>query len=61
MTKKNKICVLGGGIWGGVIADILASKNSNEIVIWEFFKKYADILSAKRAHPNFQELKINKN
>ncbi len=60
MPKKTKICVLGGGIWGSVIADILASKPSNEIVIWEFFKHQADILNKKREHPNFKELKINK-
>ncbi len=60
MPKINKICVLGGGIWGGVIADILASKKSNDIVIWEFFKNYADILNKKRVHPNFRELKISK-
>ncbi|MCG2725829.1 MAG: NAD(P)H-dependent glycerol-3-phosphate dehydrogenase [Elusimicrobia bacterium] len=60
MPKKIKISVLGGGIWGSVIADILASKQSNEVIVWEFFKNYAYILNKKRAHPNFKELKINK-
>ena len=60
MAKKIKICVLGGGIWGGVIADILASKKSNDIIVWEFFKNYANILNKKRVHPNFKELKISK-
>lgn len=60
MPKKNKICVLGGGIWGSVMADILATKKSNDIIVWEFFKNYADILDKKRVHPNFKELKINK-
>ena len=60
MLRKNKICVLGGGIWGSVIADILATKKSNDIIVWEFFKKHADILNKKRLHPNFKELKINK-
>ncbi|MBU2530795.1 MAG: NAD(P)H-dependent glycerol-3-phosphate dehydrogenase [Elusimicrobia bacterium] len=60
MLKKNKICVLGGGIWGSVIADILATKQSNEIIVWEFFKEYADAMNKTRIHPNFKELKINK-
>lgn len=60
MPKKIKICILGGGIWGSVIADILASKQNNNVIIWEFFRHYADVLDKKREHPNFKELKINR-
>lgn len=59
MPGVDKICVIGGGIWGSVMADILASRVGGEVKIWEFVKENAFFMDKKRRHPNFRELRIN--
>lgn len=45
---KDKIVVVGAGSWGTALALVLASKESNDVYIWEYNKELAEILETER-------------
>jgi glycerol-3-phosphate dehydrogenase (NAD(P)+) len=54
--KKTDVCVLGGGMWGVVLAHRLA-ENGARVRLWEFVPHLADSLHKTRRHahiPNFR-------
>lgn len=50
MGKNNKICVLGAGLWGTVLARHLA-RGGRPVWLWEFFPGPAERLERSRRHP----------
>ncbi len=48
-ARKPDICVLGGGMWGVVLAQHLAHKGAR-VTLWEFVPAVADGLHASREH-----------
>ncbi len=58
MQKNNKIAVLGGGVWGTVIAQHLAV-NGQKVRLWEFFPDLATSLQRGRRHPHVPELTLD--
>ena len=60
MKKNIKIAVLGGGLWGTVLAQHLGSAGSKRNVwLWEFFAQAAEILRSKRRHPHIPGLRLD--
>lgn len=54
--KGNRISVLGGGLWGTVLADHLGRRGFS-VGLWEFFPELARSLEESRRHshiPNFE-------
>jgi glycerol-3-phosphate dehydrogenase (NAD(P)+) len=54
--KKTDVCVLGGGMWGVVLAHQLAQKGAR-VRLWEFVPHLAESLHKTRLHahiPNFR-------
>lgn len=58
MKQKNKIVIIGAGIWGTALAEIIASTKV-EVCLWEYFKDVAHQINALRSHPNLPGFKIN--
>ncbi len=49
-ARKSEVCVLGGGLWGVVLAHHLAQKGAR-VRLWEFAPRAAEQLHSSRAHP----------
>ena len=49
MTLRHKITVLGGGMWGCVLAQHLANKGA-QVRLWEFVPAVAESLKKTRRH-----------
>lgn len=61
MKKSIKITVLGGGLWGTVLAQHIASGNrKREVWLWEFFAKAAEFLRTKRRHPHIPGFRLDE-
>lgn len=60
MRKNNRITVLGGGLWGTVLAQHLAQKKAGAVVLWEFFPKAAETLQEKRTHSHLPGFILDK-
>lgn len=56
--QKNKIVIIGAGIWGTTLAEVIASTGI-EVCLWEYFKDVSHQINATRIHPNLPGLKIN--
>ena len=56
--KYNRICVLGGGLWGTALANHLAHRGSS-IRLWEVFPELAGRLEESRRHPHIPGLKLS--
>ncbi|MBI5631131.1 MAG: NAD(P)-dependent glycerol-3-phosphate dehydrogenase [Elusimicrobia bacterium] len=52
MADNLKITVLGGGLWGTVLADHLSRGGFGEVRLWEFVPKLAEGLARSRSHPH---------
>ncbi len=60
-VKLNKVSVLGGGVWGSVIAQHLAGLGM-EVTVWEYSKDLlAKINDAQGGHPNIPGFKFAPN
>ncbi|MBI4656183.1 MAG: NAD(P)-dependent glycerol-3-phosphate dehydrogenase [Elusimicrobia bacterium] len=60
MTKsrnKHKITVLGAGIWGTVMANLLAC-HGRKVCLWEFFKDVAGKIKSEGTHPDLPDLNL---
>ncbi|MFA6029258.1 MAG: NAD(P)H-dependent glycerol-3-phosphate dehydrogenase [Elusimicrobiota bacterium] len=56
-ARREKVCVLGGGIWGTALANHLAGKG-RPVVLWEYFAALAARLERTRRHPHIPDLRI---
>ncbi len=54
-----KICVLGSGTWGSVLANLLASYK-NEVYCWSKFDEEANLLNKTHVHKNLPNVTLNK-
>lgn len=50
MKRKTEIAVIGAGVWGSALADLLARKGYR-VLAWEYNKATARSLNQKRTHP----------
>jgi glycerol-3-phosphate dehydrogenase (NAD(P)+) len=50
MKKRIEISVIGAGMWGAVLANLLARKNQ-KVTAWEFKASTARSLNSRRTHP----------
>jgi glycerol-3-phosphate dehydrogenase (NAD(P)+) len=50
MKRKTEIAVIGSGVWGSALADLLARKGYR-VLAWEYNKATARSLNKKRTHP----------
>ena len=57
MAKNTKITVLGGGLWGTVLAHQLA-RGGREVLLWEFFPQAAKSLHRERVHPHIPDFRL---
>src|SRR5206468_1129648 len=55
--KPLKIAVLGGGLWGTVLAHHLARKGQ-PVWLWEFFQDLARNLQDSRKHPHIPDFEL---
>jgi len=59
-TKKhNRISVLGGGLWGTVLADHLA-RRGNPVTVWEFFPELARAMEESRKHAHIPKWELHE-
>ncbi len=55
-----RVSVIGAGGWGTALALVLNS-NGHKVILWEYFKEYAELLSKKRENEKFLKgIKIPK-
>lgn len=59
MGKNNKISVLGGGLWGTVLAHVLSRRG--DVWLWEFFGEAAEALRRSRKHPHIPGFTLDRN
>jgi glycerol-3-phosphate dehydrogenase (NAD(P)+) len=52
MQYGKKISIIGAGGWGTALA-ILLAENKNNVILYEYFKDYADLLNKKRENLKF--------
>ena len=57
MKKRTEAAVIGAGMWGSVLAHLLALKG-HEVRAWEFNKAVARSLRVKRTHPALPGFKL---
>lgn len=56
---KMKIAVLGGGLWGTVLAHHVAGARPRpDVSLWEFFAEAADALHRTRRHPHIPGFRL---
>lgn len=61
MKKNTKITVLGGGLWGTVLAHHLGQGGKGrEVRLWEFFPELAAGLHKHRSHPHIPGLRLHE-
>jgi len=58
MARQLKVTVLGGGMWGCVLAQHLANKNS-KVTIWEFVPQLAESLKKTRRHAQIPGFRLD--
>jgi glycerol-3-phosphate dehydrogenase (NAD(P)+) len=56
--KKHDVCVLGGGMWGVVLAHQLARKGAR-VRLWEFVPKLAESLQKTRRHAHIPDFHLH--
>ncbi|HXS99396.1 MAG TPA: NAD(P)H-dependent glycerol-3-phosphate dehydrogenase [Elusimicrobiota bacterium] len=56
--KKADVCVLGGGMWGVVLAHQLAS-NGSSVRLWEFVPALAESLHKTRRHAHIPDFHLH--
>jgi glycerol-3-phosphate dehydrogenase (NAD(P)+) len=59
VRKSNKIAVLGGGLWGTVLAQHLSSQKGIRVWLWEFFADAAESLARSRRHPHIPGFRLD--
>lgn len=57
-ASSTKVCVLGAGLWGTVLAQRVAEKG-RPVGLWEFFPDLARNLQVTRRHPGLPELRLH--
>lgn len=57
MRKRVKITVLGGGLWGTVLAHHLGRRD-RDVRLWEFFPEAAQRLQRSRRHPHIPGFRL---
>ena len=60
MKKGNIITVLGGGLWGTVLAQQLSHARSSSVRLWEFFAQGAAALQKTRRHPHIPGFRLDE-
>ena len=60
MRKRAKITVLGGGLWGTVLAHHLG-RPDRDVQLWEFFPEAARRLQSSRRHPHIPGFRLGPN
>lgn len=58
MKKNDKLAVLGGGLWGVVLAQQLARSRAR-VVLWEYFEEAAAALGKTRRHPHIPGFRLD--
>lgn len=58
MAPRHKVTVLGGGMWGCVLAQHLANKNAR-VTLWEFFPAVANSLKKTRRHAQIPGFRLD--
>ncbi|HVO32528.1 MAG TPA: NAD(P)H-dependent glycerol-3-phosphate dehydrogenase [Elusimicrobiota bacterium] len=58
MNKVERVAVLGGGSWGATLASLLADKG-HDVLLWEFDRRAAEILSTARRLAVLPDLILN--
>jgi glycerol-3-phosphate dehydrogenase (NAD(P)+) len=56
--RKHDVCVLGGGMWGVVLAHQLARKGAR-VRLWEFVPRLAESLHKTRRHPHIPDFRLH--
>ncbi len=59
MKKRTEISVIGAGMWGAVLSDLLARKD-REVKAWEFKASTARSLNVRRAHPALPGFRLSE-
>lgn len=57
MARRPEVTVLGGGLWGAVLAQQLSARA--KVRLWEFFPDVADTLQKTRRHPNIPGFRLD--
>lgn len=57
MARRPEVCVLGGGLWGTVLAQQLSARA--RVRLWEFFPQLADTINKTRRHPNIPGFRLD--
>jgi glycerol-3-phosphate dehydrogenase (NAD(P)+) len=57
MARRPEVCVLGGGLWGTVLAQQLSGRA--RVRLWEFFPQLADVINKTRRHPNIPGFRLD--
>lgn len=58
MAPRLKVTVLGGGMWGCVLAQHLANKNAS-VTLWEFVPELAESLNKTRRHAQIPGFRLD--
>jgi glycerol-3-phosphate dehydrogenase (NAD(P)+) len=57
MARRPEACVLGGGLWGTVLAQQLSARA--RVTLWEFFPQLAEVINKTRRHPNIPGFRLD--
>lgn len=57
MAPRPEVCVLGGGLWGSVLAQQLSARA--RVRLWEFFPDVAKTLQSTRRHPHIPGFRLD--
>lgn len=57
MARRPDVCVLGGGLWGTVLAQQLSARA--RVRLYEFFPAVAETLQRTRRHPNIPGFRLD--
>ena len=58
-ARKPVVCVLGGGMWGVVLAQHLAHVGAH-VTLWEFVPQVAEALHKSREHPHIPGFRLDE-
>ncbi len=58
MEKRTEAAVIGSGMWGAALADVMARKG-HRVLAWEFNPAVARSLNEKRSHPALPEFRLH--
>ena len=58
MARRHKVSVLGGGMWGAVLAQHLSNKNA-KVRLWEFIPSLAESLKKTRRHSHIPGFRLD--